>query len=110
MKLKNKTILLVSPNKWGDMHISKHHYARALAKRGNKVFFLNPPNLNSKLFKKSYIEENLTVIDYYPLFRGKRIFPSDWYNFLIRFQIKFIQRKIGRIDILWSFTSTIFFD
>jgi hypothetical protein len=42
--LKNKTILVISPNNWGTMHISKHHYAIELARLGNSVYFLNPPN------------------------------------------------------------------
>ena len=41
--LRDRTILLVSPNEWGAMHVSKHHYALELAERGNRVIFLNPP-------------------------------------------------------------------
>src|SRR4030081_3223301 len=41
--LKNKTILLISPQGWGPMFLSKHHYAIELAKRGNTIYFLNPP-------------------------------------------------------------------
>ena len=46
MQLTNKKILIISPQFWGKMLISKHHYAVELANRGNEVFFLNPPNAN----------------------------------------------------------------
>lgn len=49
----NKTILIISPEPWGKMMISKHHYALELAKLGNEVYFLNPPNNNS-IKKKTY--------------------------------------------------------
>ena len=41
--LTNKTILIISPQAWGIMFLSKHHYAIELARRGNRVYFLNPP-------------------------------------------------------------------
>ena len=44
--LRNKTILIISPQAWGKMFLSKHHYAIELAKRGNAVYFLNPPGEN----------------------------------------------------------------
>jgi hypothetical protein len=41
--LVGKRILLLSPNPWGTMRVSKHHYAEALARRGNAIYFLEPP-------------------------------------------------------------------
>ena len=37
----NKTILLISPETWGPVKVSKHHYANYLAK-ANQVYFFNP--------------------------------------------------------------------
>jgi glycosyltransferase involved in cell wall biosynthesis len=45
--LSDKTILILSPQSWGTMFISKHHYALELARMGNKVYFLNPPEYGS---------------------------------------------------------------
>jgi len=39
----NKTIFILSPQPWGKMHISKHHYAIELAKKGNLIYYFNPP-------------------------------------------------------------------
>lgn len=38
-----ETILLISPQPWIGFKVSKHHYAAELARLGNRVFFLNPP-------------------------------------------------------------------
>jgi len=108
--LNNKTILLISPNNWGTMHISKHHYAIELARLGNTVFFLNPPNQEITFKKKIDIipikeHPNLYCINhdlpfpYHLKFRFTRIF-----HFLMGFYIKSLQKKIGKpLDIVWSF-------
>ena len=41
--LRNKKVLVLSPQSWGKMRISKHHYALKLAALGNEVCFVNPP-------------------------------------------------------------------
>jgi hypothetical protein len=38
-----KTIVVLSPEPWGKMLVSKMHFSLELAKRGYKVFFVNPP-------------------------------------------------------------------
>ena len=40
MIFSDKKILIISPEPWGVNHISKHHYALALIKKGNTVYFL----------------------------------------------------------------------
>ena len=48
MNLENLNILIISPQKWGKMKLSKHHYATTLAENNN-VYYLNPPsNKNNK--------------------------------------------------------------
>lgn len=106
----NKSIILISPNHWGNMHISKHHYAKALAKRGNQVFFISPPDLTSKLFQIKEVEPHLFVVNYYPIFRGKSFLPTFLFNLLVRLQIKYLLLKIKtKPDVVWSFTSTLYY-
>jgi glycosyltransferase involved in cell wall biosynthesis len=106
--LKNKVILIISPQSWGKMSLSKHHYAVELAKYGNKVYFLNPPETNK--FKNIQIQkaagtDNLFIIDH------SLFFPVDikfhWiglFHFLMRFHIKKLLRTIkDPINIIWSF-------
>lgn len=113
MELRNKTILLVSPNHWGRIKVSKHHYATELA-RNNLVFFLNPPDIRHRGGIK--VEEiagqgSLRVVSYRPIFRAKKYLPTVIYQFLIRLQIRMIQRRLGvPLDLLWSFSATHFTD
>ena len=68
MQLTNKTILVISPQAWGQMYLSKHHYALTLAQLGNTVYFLNPPkqgNYGSKeQVKIVSLKENLYIIEH----------------------------------------------
>lgn len=111
--LKNKRILIVSPQSWGNMFIAKHHYAIELARSGNEVYFLDPPSANLSLkpaskrirIAPSGAHENLFVIRhdlFFPYrfyFHGKPIFL-----FFMKFQIASILKRIGKkIDVIWSF-------
>ena len=42
MELRNKTIFIISPQRWDGLRISKHHYALELSSRDNQVYFLEP--------------------------------------------------------------------
>jgi len=107
----NKTILIISPQKWGMLHISKHHYAIELAKLGNKVFFVNPPDIKSSSFKisPSGISDNLQILTYRPLFRGQKYLPAFIFNRLVELQVYFLKRFINTdIDAVFSFANTYF--
>lgn len=111
MVLQNKVILVISPQEWGKMLLSKHHYALELAKAGNSVYFLNPPDVNGTLpfnsisIEKSGLHENLFMIRhclYFPYilkFKAISIFHA-----LMGPHVKKILKKIGKkVDIIWSF-------
>jgi len=109
LKLKDKNILIVSPDGWGDYFLSKHHYALELSK-SNNVYFLNYANRLSS-FKIKAIDKNLFTIDYksqiprihlLPNFIKKLIFKSQAKNILKRTKINF--------DIVWSFDAFRFCD
>lgn len=109
MKLSNKNILIVSPEQWTHMFVSKHHYAIQLARRNNKVFFLNPPSRQNSVQLTDH--ENLRVINYKGFWKGIRYFPK----FLRLINQYEVFREIERIaqvkfDIIWSFDNSVFFD
>ena len=56
-EIKNKRILILSPCDWSDFQVSKHHYAKELAKRNNDVLFLEWPTFSSTK-KKAYFTLN----------------------------------------------------
>lgn len=111
VSLSNKTILILSPQSWGNMFVSKHHYAIELAKSGNTVYFLNPPdqvkvNRNKSIEIKAsgihtdlYLVEHRLSFSYQLKFRAMPVF--HWF---MRFHIQKLLKEIGKdIDIVWSF-------
>jgi glycosyltransferase involved in cell wall biosynthesis len=42
MQLREKNILVISPEGWQGLHMSKHHVAQGLLARGNRVFWWGP--------------------------------------------------------------------
>ncbi len=108
MKLHNKNILLISPEPWGINHVSKHHYAIELAKRGNYVYFLNPP---THKFNLQRVAENLIVFDHKSTFRGLSKMPSMFSAWLIKKEVEKLEKFCkATFDIIWNFTSSSFFN
>lgn len=107
---KDKNILILSPQPWGFLHISKHHYALTLAKMGAKVWFLNPPDIQlEKTIEIKNIENNLEVVSYKPFFRGQKYLPKFLYIYLQKMNAHFIAKKLGQdLDIVWSFYPNFF--
>jgi glycosyltransferase involved in cell wall biosynthesis len=106
--LKNKTILIISPQSWGKMFVSKHHYALELAKYGNTVYFLNPPDAT---LKESVQVMALASTPGLFIISHRLNFPYNIkfhaigiFHWLMRWHIKKIVKVIGKpIDIVWSF-------
>lgn len=109
MKLQNKNILVISPEPWDHIFVSKHHYSTHLAKRGNIVYFLNPPS-NTLSVEPSGIE-NLFVVNYKGFIGGLRFFP----RFMRRFFMRTVFYKLQQLTktcfhVVWAFDNSVFFD
>ncbi len=110
MALQNKSILLISPEPWSHIFVSKHHYATHLAVRGNKVFFLNPPS-RQRLRMKPTDYKNVFEINYAGFIKGLRFLPGI-------IQRKVILNKFNKLqelckttfNIVWSFDNSVFYD
>lgn len=110
MELIRKKILIISPQHWGKMYLAKHHYAIELAKRGNEVYFLNPPEqrnfgVKSKITIKNHQEiPNLYLIDHSLFFPySLRFHLLGIFNKLMAFHIRILKNKLPDLDIIWSF-------
>lgn len=109
--LRDKTILVISPQSWGKMQLSKHHYAKELAKRGNRVYFLNPPNQDrwkwgSEIHISNSSEQASLFIVSHTLFfpYNIRFRLPGLFRFLMTFHVNRLIKKIGNNpDIIWSF-------
>jgi len=109
--LQNKTILILSPQSWGKMYVSKHHYAVQLAREGNQVYFLNPPVDKDPVPGKSIHIEPVTTCAGLFLIHHRLYFPYNLkfhfiglFHFLMKPHIRRILGMIGRpVDVIWSF-------
>jgi hypothetical protein len=109
-ELRDKTILLISPQSWGTMFVSKHHYAIELAKKGNRVYYLNPPETDRDKHQKN-IEIVFSGIENLWFINHKLWFPFNLkfhvislFHFLMRFHIHGILKRIPyQVEFIWSF-------
>jgi glycosyltransferase involved in cell wall biosynthesis len=106
--ISGKNIIIISPENWNHLKVSKHHYASELSKN-NTVFFINPPK--NHVPKTQRINDNLLVIDY-KISKGINRLPSSIRKVFQKKQIRSIKKylNISNIDIVWSFDPFVFQD
>lgn len=107
MRFREKNILIISPESWGINMLSKHHYALALAKKNNSVFFLNPPSPNHARIEILEGPPNIKIINYSPFIRGSNRLTgvlSPLADYINQVDIKKLREAINQpIDIVWNF-------
>lgn len=109
MEFKNKNILIVSPEPWNHIFVSKHHYATHLAKMGAHVVFANPPKKKWQLDVSGF--DNVQILDYPKFVKGLRRMPTVLAKKLIRYRLEEIEAFTQlKYDIIWSFDNSVFFD
>ena len=109
----DKIVLVISPDRWGAIKLSKHHYAIQLSGLCKRVYFLNPPqkNIQSEFnIEREGKANNLHIVSYRPWFNYKiRFHFRSVFDFLIKFQIDKIIKGIGeKIDIVWCFEPNLY--
>lgn len=105
MELKDKNILIISSLAWGVNSPERQLYARELVKKGNFVYFLNPPSKNASI---TTLSENLYVVDYKTKSGIAGMLGISGGELA---QIKKILNLINKkLDIVWSFDNSRFGD
>jgi glycosyltransferase involved in cell wall biosynthesis len=112
-----RTIVILSTEPWGKMLVSKMHFALELAKRGNRVFFVNPPR-RLPGGKLAMIGEDLeggqlTIVHTNEvrgsLFLRHKLFFL--YRALSRRYVRAIKKLAGsKVDEVWSFNANQYVD
>ncbi|NLR90503.1 glycosyltransferase family 4 protein [Flammeovirga agarivorans] len=107
--LKNKTIIILSPQKWNSIQVSKHHYAIQLAK-DNNVIFINPPSNKENISNSIY--NKIRIIDYKLIIPTTLRYKSRFiFNLIIKSKVKSILKNYKiKGDIVWCFDPNIFND
>lgn len=101
--------LIISPESWGTMRISKHHYAIELAKNGYDVFFLGPLISDWKIRRRRFEVtpseiRGLSLVSHTTSFPYNIKFRFSWlYEFFVSRHIKQLERTLGPFDIVWSY-------
>jgi glycosyltransferase involved in cell wall biosynthesis len=102
-------IFILSPQHWGTMFLSKHHYAIELTKMGNEVFFINPPEPTWK-FGKSHFDVKETEFQGLFLVDQKLNVPYNlkfhlkpMFHFFMKRHIANMENILGAPDLVWSF-------
>ena len=110
-RLEKKNILIISPEPWSPIFVSKHHYAVELAKRNNKVFFLNPPSAKKKIEITPSEFDNLFIVDYSVTIRGQRFLPGFLRRWIDRKIYTSFEKRSGlKFDVIWNFENSRFYD
>jgi hypothetical protein len=109
----SNTILIISPQPWGALHISKHHYAIELARCGYQVFFLEPPyrKLAEPVLVESTGYDNLKKVSY--RFSNNLVLRYKFrflYDRMVAAKINSVLVKLGRINVVWCFDPNLYND
>lgn len=107
-----KRILLISPQPWDHLHISKHHYATELA-RENEVVFLQPPEAaGPRLNLRPHTAlRRLRIASWRPFTpKAFRFHAYPLYRFGMRWNAAWLAAQLGGIDVLWCFDFNVFPD
>jgi glycosyltransferase involved in cell wall biosynthesis len=112
-RFENRTVLIISPQPWDHLLISKHHYALELATRGNRVFFLEPPDTDAPsrvTVRPAQQNPLIRIVHYRPAFPFViRFHARPVYNRLILWQIRALKAAVREpIDVVWSFDFNLF--
>lgn len=106
-----KRILIISPEPWDFIKVSKHHYAQTLARKDNLVYFLNPPDKKIAGVQCRSVAENLFVLDYRDPFTGTRFFPKAVRKYLNKVLYNKIQHSAQvNFDVVILFENSRFYD
>jgi glycosyltransferase involved in cell wall biosynthesis len=107
-------VLIISPEPWDTNQVSKHHYARTLAKRGHRVFFLDPPLQGGSTLTITRVpgeEGEIHVLRGPRVAGGLRFMPAWLRRALERRWLAQLERRVGaHIDIVWLFENSRFYD
>jgi len=105
-------IMIISPQHWDTPRLSKHQYALELARLGNNVDFVNPPDLSAKANSieiqclKSDSKRLRTITYGVPGYKTKFHFRTA-FNQIMKRQAKRLTRASGRkLDIIWDFDNS----
>ncbi len=97
--------MIVSPEAWGPVRLSKHHYASALMDEGAIVFFLGPDERNADgVTLEQAANGDPFILHRPPPMRGLRLMPRVARAWIEAAQLRKLAEACGGpFDVLWNF-------
>jgi hypothetical protein len=111
LTFKDKVIVILSPQPWNYLYISKHHYAKELSKK-NTIYFISPPTHKwNQTHTIKTIEKRLFVVEYSVSIPQivKFKFPS-FFKICIKSRLRSLSKEFNEIDVVIDFGCYQFFD
>lgn len=109
MFLKNKNILIISPEAWGKAKLSKHHYATIAGQFNNKVWYLQPNKFQTT--DTAQLPQHVQLVSDHFSPKGIGKLPKWLRRILfIRAMKKMESKTQVKFDIIWNFDNSRFFD
>jgi hypothetical protein len=105
-------VLVISPQHWGTMRVTKHHYAIELAKLGHEVYFLEPLSPNWKIGATSFIPKEVEYPDLKVLSHtilapyNLKFHAKGFFDLFMKRHIQKMEKRMGSFDLVWSFDLT----
>lgn len=100
-----RRVLIVSPEAWGPVRLSKHHYASTLMEQGAQVFFLDPDSPKENRIRITAAAPDQPALLFRPPpLRGMRFLSRAVRARLEAYQMKQLAAAAGgSFDLLWNF-------
>ena len=106
MELRGKHVLLISPEPWEGVKLSKHHLAEALAAHGCHVHFLPPPDPSAKGIELVQ-HHGMDHVRYRHWLKGVNQLPKAIHLWYYRSLIRRIEQLVDhRMDLVWCFDTS----
>lgn len=105
-RLSGLDILVISPERWNGLHMSKHHVSQGLVARGNRVIFWGPAGPDTT--KVTIQGEGPLRLAFAPHWlKGVNKLPAFVNRWYYGRMIRAIERAAGvRFDLIWCFDTS----
>lgn len=106
MELRGKNILIISPEGWRGLHMSKHHVALGLVARGNNVFWWGPVRTHHEHIPPPE-DKGVREVEAAHWLKGVNRLPKALHRWYYGRMLRALEKQAGaRFDIIWCFDTS----
>jgi glycosyltransferase involved in cell wall biosynthesis len=108
---RDKRVLVISPQPWDSIHLSKHHYTKEIALYAATVFFLEPPVQHGVVIRTIPVpgNERISVVRCREAVPRWVRFKAYWlYRLLMKRHVQRLRAQLGELDVVWCFDTNLY--